>query len=154
MNAYRIFALAAMALAGATAVASADTVELTLTVPMKITLSGGSSPAKGPGGTLKPFDVNCVVGSALGYATGVGAQGTIVGQGSTATSGSKTIQRADGSMSTSPSATVIITYDDGFNNAGRSASRPPDSYLCWVAWQTPNPSLPPLFVQGALTAGR
>jgi len=80
----RIATIAVALLIGAATVASANTMELTLTVPLKITLptdSAAVNPAldKTTGkARLKDFDVNCVVGANLGYATGAGAQGTIV----------------------------------------------------------------------------
>ena len=110
----RALSMAALFLIASGAAASANTVELTLTVPLKITLPRGSR--IGPDGGLKPFDTNCVVGSRLGYATGAGAQGTIVGQGSTAVSGSQKLQNPDGTLLTNPTATVIITYDDGLSS--------------------------------------
>ncbi len=159
----RIAAIAVAFLIGAATVASANTQELTLTVPLKITLPGGpGSPALGPNGQLKPFDVNCAIGSGLGYSTGASSvQGNVVGQGSTATSGSKTVQGPDGKPVANPQATVIITYDDGLNSgpngavnagAGAGAGKNVSNYLCFVQWQTPIPSLAPIFVQGALQA--
>jgi hypothetical protein len=157
----RIATIAAALLIGAGSVASANTMELTLTVPLKITLpaTGVASAALDPtsNGTnnrkLKPFDVNCVVGSSLGYATGSGAQGTIVGTGSTATSGSiNALTTATGALATNPTATVIITYDDGLTATGAGTAKPVSQYLCWVAWKTAIPSLAPIFVQGTLTA--
>jgi len=157
----RIATIAVALLIGAATVASANTMELTLTVPLKITLptdSAAVNPAldKTTGkARLKDFDVNCVVGANLGYATGAGAQGTIVGTGSTATSGSKTVLSPTGDITANPLATVIITYDDGVNAAtGASAAtaKPVPSYLCWVQWKTPIPSLAPIFVQGNLQA--
>jgi hypothetical protein len=154
----RIATIAVAFVIGAAAVASANTMELTLTVPLRITLPSGPGPnpalvdiAGKPG--LRAFDVNCAVGSNLGYATGVGAQGTIVGTGSTATSGSKNVNGPNGLPVANPTATVIITYDDGLGAAtGAAAARPVPSYLCWVQWQTPIPSLAPIFVQGNLLA--
>ncbi len=107
---------------------------------------------------LKPFDVYCAVGSNLGYATGVGAQGNIVGRSSTATAGSKNILDSVGKPVANPSATVIITYDDGSANIGSAttgagsgrAAVAVNSYLCWVQWKDPLPSVPPIFVQGSL----
>jgi hypothetical protein len=154
----RIATIAVAFVIGAAAVASANTMELTLTVPLKITLPADAkgSPAviNGVNGqvTLRAFDVNCAVGSNLGYATGVGAQGQIVGTGGTATSGTKTVMNPNGSISASPQATVIITYDDGVNGAAGSGAgaKAVPSYLCWVQWQTAIPSLAPIFVQGNL----
>ena len=62
-----IATIAVALLIGAAAVASANTMELTLTVPLTITLpkAGTASPALDAAGgppKLKPFDVNCVVG--------------------------------------------------------------------------------------------
>jgi len=156
----RIATIAAALLIGAGTVASANTMELTITVPLKITMPavGAASPALDPtGGTarkLKPFDVNCVVGSGLGYATGSGAQGNIVGTGSTATSGSiSPLQSATGaSLPAPPTATVIITYDDGLTATGAGTKKAAPQYLCWVAWKTAIPSLAPIFIQGVLTA--
>jgi hypothetical protein len=156
---FRIATIAAAFVIGAAAVASANTMELTLTVPLKITLpAGGKSSAAvdmiGGSPRLKAFDVNCAVGSNLGYATGVGAQGQIVGTGSTATSGSKTVTSPTGQLVSTPTAIVIITYDDGLNGATGSglAAKPVPNYLCWVQWQSPIPSLAPIFVQGNLLA--
>jgi hypothetical protein len=154
----RIATIAVALLIGAAAVASANTMELTLTVPLTITLpkAGTASPAlDGAGGApkLKPFDVSCVVGSNLGYATGSGAQGKIIGTGSTATSGTKAIVGPAGQIVAAPKATVIITYDDGAASAGPGnavGSAAVSNYLCWVVWQTPIPSLAPIFVQGTL----
>ena len=154
----RIAAIAVAFLIGAATVASANTQELTLTVPLKITLPAGpGGAAQTPQGGLKPFDVNCAIGSGLGYSTGASAvQGNVVGQGSTATSGSKTVMSPDGKVSANPQATVIITYDDGLNNNGPGATaaggqgKNVSNYLCFVQWQTPIPSLAPIFVQGAL----
>jgi hypothetical protein len=148
----RIATIAVALLIGAAAVASANTMELTLTVPLTITLpkSGTASPAlDNTGGPpkLKPFDVNCAIGTNLGYATGSGAQGKIIGTGSTATSGTKAIVNPSGQIVSQPKATVIITYDDGTSTTGSAAG---SNYLCWVVWQTPIPSLAPIFVQGAL----
>jgi hypothetical protein len=155
----------AFVLAAATS-AAANTVELTLQIPIKITL-GGHSAAIAVVSTqegkeqeqLKPFDVYCAVGSNLGYATGVGAQGNIVGQSSTATAGSKNVTGTNGLPVANPSATVIITYDDGTSanigsqtggvGSGRAATLV-NSYLCWVQWKDPLPSIPPIFVQGQL----
>ena len=154
----RIATIAVAFVIGAAAMASANTMELTLTVPLRITLPAGgkASPAVdivGGAPRLKAFDVNCAVGSNLGYATGVGAQGQIVGTGSTATSGSKTVISPTGQLVATPTATVIITYDDGLGAAtGAAAAKPVPSYLCWVQWQSPIPSLAPIFVQGNLAA--
>jgi hypothetical protein len=131
--------------------------ELTLTVPLTITLPNGpgANPALEASGRLKSFDVNCAVGSNLGYATGVGAQGQIVGTGSTSTSGTKTVLDNTGKLNARPQATVIITYDDGVSASGiatGAGGKPVPSYLCWVQWQTPIPSLAPIFVQGTLNA--
>jgi hypothetical protein len=143
--------VAAFVLAAGTC-AAANTVELTLQVPLKITLPAlkGTTSISG---LLKPFDVYCAVGSNLGYATGVGAQGSIIGQGSTATAGSKTVFNLDGSLSSSASATVIITYDDGSQSSssgGAGRPNPVTGYLCWVQWKEPQPTVPPIFVQGPL----
>jgi hypothetical protein len=161
----RMFAIVAALVLAAGNVASANTMELTLTVPLKVTMpaAGTQSPAlsqvTGAGtGAIKPFDVYCAVGTNLGYATGVGAQGNIVGQGSTATSGSKTVSSPDGKIVQSPTATVIITYDDGLSGAiavganagGASGGKTVNAYLCWLQWKDPLPSIPPIFVQGAL----
>jgi hypothetical protein len=153
----RIASIAAALLIGAGSVASANTMELTLTVPLKITLPPGAatSPALDAAGgrKLKPFDVNCVVGSGLGYATGAGAQGNVVGTGSTATSGSLSgLQNPDGSAGANPTATVIITYDDGVTATGAGAKKTVSGYLCWIKWKTDIPSLAPIFVQGNLAA--
>jgi hypothetical protein len=157
----RIATLAAALLIGAGSVASANTMELTITVPLKITLPAVGTPsaaldlAGNPSNRkLKAFDVDCVVGSGLGYATGSGAQGTIVGTGSTATSGSiSPLQSATGGPPPSPpTATVIITYDDGLTATGAGTKKAAPQYLCWIAWKTPIPSLAPLFIQGTLTA--
>jgi hypothetical protein len=163
----RIVMMAAAFVFAAGSVASANTVELTLTVPISLTLPGnGVSPALEATGAatdrrLKPFDVNCVIGSGLGYATGSGAQGTIVGRGSTATSGSKSIYSPSGAKLANPTATVIITYDDSTisgavgaatGGAGAGKVNVPGGYLCWVQWTTPLPTVPPIFVQGALQA--
>jgi hypothetical protein len=156
----RVFAMTATLVFAASAVASANTMELTLTVPLKITLPAtpGGSPAVTSNGsaagnmTLKPFDVYCAVGSNLGYATGVGAQGTVVGTGSTLTSGSKAVTGPDGRISSTPTATVIITYDDGTSGNGLppAPGKAVNAYLCWLQWKDPLPSVPPIFVQGPL----
>jgi hypothetical protein len=145
----RIVMMAAAVVFTAGSVASANTIELTLSVPIKLTPGTATSPAMdmtgGKAGRPKPFDVNCVIGANLGYATGSGAQGQIVGQGGTATSGTRPVlMNAEGGLITSPvpTAKVIITYDDG--------GKAPSAYLCWVQWTTPIPSLAPIFVQGAL----
>jgi hypothetical protein len=146
----RTGAIATMFLIASGSIASANTVELTLTVPMTITLPANTQ--RSGVSPLPPFDVACVIGTGLGYATGAGAQGTIVGQGSTALSGSKTVQNQDGSFLASPKATVIITYDDGLNpgvNRSAGGGKNVSQYLCWVQWRTPNPSLAPFFVQGS-----
>jgi hypothetical protein len=157
----RIVMMAAAFVFAAGSVASANTVELTLTVPLKLTLpTSPTSPAwEAAGGTarrLKPFSVNCVIGSGLGYATGAGAQGTIVGQGSSITNGgSQTVYAASGQMIANPSATVVITYDDGnvsTTGSAVGATKVPSGYLCWVQWTTAIPSIAPLFVQGTLAA--
>jgi hypothetical protein len=157
----RIVMMAAAVVFTAGSAASANTVELTLTVPIKLTLGSATSAAMkaamNPAGRgVKPFDVNCVVGANLGYATGSGAQGQIVGQGGTATSGTRPVMaNADGTpiLSGSPTAKVIITYDDGLSGTGGAAvgaGKGPNAYLCWVQWTTPIPSLAPIFVQGTL----
>jgi hypothetical protein len=155
----RIATIAVAFLIGAATVASANTQELTLTVPLKITLPGPGGAAGTPQGGLKPFDVNCAIGSGLGYSTGASAvQGSVVGQGSTATSGTKTVMGPDGKVLANPQATVVITYDDGLstngigsaNGAGAGQAKNVSNYLCFVQWQTPIPSLAPIFVQGAL----
>jgi hypothetical protein len=152
----RIAAIAVAFLIGAATVASANTQELTLTVPLKITAPDKASAAATPQGGIKPFDVNCAIGSGLGYSTGASAvQGQVVGQGSTATSGSKTVLGPDGKVLPNASATVIITYDDGLNAGSVGAGVAPknvSNYLCFVQWQTPIPSLAPIFVQGTLQA--
>jgi hypothetical protein len=151
----RTATIAVALLIGAASVASANTTELTLTVPLTITLpaagAGGANSPVGPEGKLKAFDVNCAIGSNLAYSTGTsGVQGNVVGRGSTATAGSKTVYNPDGQLARPAQATVIITYDDGVG-PNTAAQKPTPNYLCYVAWTTPIPSLAPIFVQGNLT---
>ncbi len=153
----RTLSAAAALVLATTGIAAADTVELTLTVPLTITMpkAGASSPAVTTGAAgaraLKKFDVACAVGGpTLAYSTASGSAQNALGQGSTATSGGTVaVQRADGTLAPNPSATVILTYDTSLAGNG-APSKGPSNYVCWLTWRDGVTGLPPFFVQGSL----